>query len=764
MKIIFALLLRMLLILVAAYQPGFSQTQRSTWLKGANYFSLQAFGPEIPSFKEARLKFNHYYEIDKGPRIDESIIDIDNLLQWEEKFGFSGSVLIVKDGKTVLSKGYGFANTAKGIKNTPQTAYYIASVSKPITAMAIMKLVEQKKVRLDDALPKYFSGVPKNRRGISVEQLLTHTSGLDHTYSCDEIASRELAIKIILNETPQLSAPGTKFNYSGDNYTLLAAIIEIASKDTFENYVSKNILAPAGISFPEKEIPAFVGGLNAIAPEQLALPIDDSYYRTLNDIKPTWGRKGRAGMVLSVEDLFKLDIAFTSNKILGAGTVDAMLSPRNKNSGGNYGYGFTLGTTIRGTKIFGHSGDDTGIGHNVDYLDFPDDHVKIFVASNGGLYSGTSWSAVITSMLQRLVLPSAFTYANLELPRGPLGNYVESEVEQWEGVYTQSENISYHIWLNNSGQLLASPIGDSVASTFFDTKTYTEKNKITRTILEEANRKEFTLLKALTNDNDSFEKMKTIISGNLTSLEKRYGRIQKISILGSANMWSGNYQAEIATWFALTFEKKTQLFRLEWNGNDKVAGLGGSRIRYPMTFILKPAEGEFVGFDVANGRSISIRFSHLDHENRNKMEVKVGDSKSTTFIGNGDMNLLPKRSAAELIYHIVNTKGIDTAKDWLAALKKDRTTRFDIDAGELNDVGYRLLNQNKVNEAIGVFIIQTQEFPENANAFDSLGEAYLKVGDKTLALLNYQKSLQIDPNNKNAKAIVKSLEKSQNKN
>ncbi|MEO7983695.1 MAG: serine hydrolase, partial [Bacteroidota bacterium] len=411
---------------------------------------------------------------------------IDNLLRWEETFGFSGSVLVVKDGKVILSKGYGYANKQLAFQNTPQTAFYIASVSKPITALGIMKLVEEQKINLNDAVTKYFSSVPENKKDITIEMLLTHTSGLDHTYSCDNIADRSEAVKTILNETPLVASTGAKYKYSGDNYTLLAAIIEIASGETFENFISKNILQPAGINHP-----AFTGNIQKTKMDDLASPSESSTYKSLKNIEATWGRKGRAGMILSVEDLYKLDKAFTANKMFQANVTKDILSPKINNSAReNYGYGFSLSTTTRNTRVFGHSGDDDGVGHNVDYLDFPDEGVKLFIASNSGMYSGTSWTAVISSLLQRLLFTPDFNYPADKLYYNEFNSYLSKEIEKLEGVY-KNGNTNYHVWLNNKGQLIVSPVGEVVAETFGYSKSYMEKNQLTKSILEEAGQQQY---------------------------------------------------------------------------------------------------------------------------------------------------------------------------------------------------------------------------------------------------------------------------------
>lgn len=529
---------------------------------------------------------------------------MDNLLQWEEQFGFSGSAIVVKDSEVVLNKGYGFANKESGFHNTPQTLFYIASISKPITALAVMKLVEEKRISLSDKILKYFPNVPESKKEITIEMLLTHTSGFKHTYSCDNIADRSKAIETILKETPLVASPGVKFNYSGDNYTLLAAIIEIASGEIFEAFVEKNVLRPAGI---HKQ--AFTGNMQEEQYNDFASPAENSPYKSLKDIEPTWGRKGRAGMILSVEDLYKLDKAFTANKILQAKTVSNILSPKIKDSTGpNYGYGFSIDNTIKGTKVFGHSGDDDAVGHNAVYLDFPEENIKIFIASNSGMYFGTSWSAIISTMLQRLLFKSNYTYQPDKLFYNEFEKYSSETLETYEGVY-RSGNTEYHVWINNSLQLILSPVGNEVSQAFDFSEAYLQKNILTKSILEETHNHLYTLMQNSSRDNESFEKLKTTISSFWQSLEMKNGPLERIEILGTANIWSGNYQADIATWFKLGFKTKTQLYRMEWDGNNKIAGLGGSRIPYPMMFTMKAiAKDEFIGFDVANGRAIAVHF------------------------------------------------------------------------------------------------------------------------------------------------------------
>lgn len=679
--------------------------------------------------------------------------NIDNLLQWEEKFGFSGAVLIVKEGKIVFNKGYGYANQRMVIPNTSKTVFYIASVSKPVTALGIMKLVEQKKVGLKDALIKYFPDVPENKKDITVEMLLTHTSGFDQTYSCDNITNRSEAITTILTKTPFNAPAGKRYRYSGDNYTLLAIIIELASGEKFERFIAKNVLEPAGIRHN-----AFAGQLYEITDEAIASPVENARYKSLRNIQATWGRKGRSGMMLSVEDLYKLDKALVTNKIFPSALTEKVLSPKVAvGPGADYGYGFALATTIRGTKIFGHNGDDDGIGHNVEYMNFPDDKVKIFIASNSGLYSGTSWSAIISALIQRFLFGAEFSYQANRLFHTEFNDYSSKAVSPLEGVY-KDDNADYHVWINNKGQLIVSPVGENAGAVFGFSKAYAEKNQLARLILEEAGQKKYAAMQNHSKDDAVFERSKATLASLLRSLEERNGPLEKTEILGTANTWSGNVQAEIATWFRLKYKNTSRLYRMEWDGADNIAGFAGSRIPYPMMFTMNAiAKDEYIGFDVANGKTIAVNFSAVDKNNRRIMEVSIGRNDPVLLTNSGSQQLLPLRSAAQLLYSVVLNEGIAEAYRTVKEIKKD-ISRFDVDDGEINEYGYKLLRANKLNEAIAIFTILTEAFPGSANAFDSLGEAYMKAGNFSEAIKHYKRSLELDPNNSNA---IKMIEKMQ---
>lgn len=141
------------------------------------------------------------------------------------------------------------------------------------------------------------------------------------------------------------------------------------------------------------------------------------------------------------------------------------------------------------------------------------------------------------------------------------------------------------------------------------------------------------------------------------------------------------------------------------------------------------------------------------------MEVKIGENKPLISYNSGNVNILPKRSAAELLYRMITTTGIPSAIAEATAIMEHKLDRFDLDEGELNDFGYRLLNNKKFNEAISIFTMVVQTFPESSNGFDSLGEAYMKAGNKDEAIKFYKRSLELDHKNKNASRMIEELSK-----
>jgi tetratricopeptide (TPR) repeat protein len=119
--------------------------------------------------------------------------------------------------------------------------------------------------------------------------------------------------------------------------------------------------------------------------------------------------------------------------------------------------------------------------------------------------------------------------------------------------------------------------------------------------------------------------------------------------------------------------------------------------------------------------------------------------------------LANRKSIADALSQTISTSGIDAAVKQYYDLKSSQATAYNFDEAELNTLGYKLLGSKQVKEAIRIFQLNVEAYPQSGNVYDSLAEAYMDNGDRQLAVANYQKSLQLDPSNKNAVEMLKKL-------
>ncbi len=233
---------------------------------------------------------------------------------------FNGSVLVAKDDHVLFQKSYGMANYEWNIPNSENTKYHIASITKTFTAAAILKLEHEGKLKLSDPLSNYVPAFLNGER-ITIEQLLTHTSGLPDFYSLPEYPIKKYqrvtpADLIAWVKTKPLDfLPGSKSSYSNTGYGFLAYIIEQVSGKTYEEYVAEAILKPGGMKDTgtfrdETLIPGRAGGYqpgtgdhglrNAPAYDKAILTGSASLYSTIGDLL-LWGRALESGKLLDLQ-------------------------------------------------------------------------------------------------------------------------------------------------------------------------------------------------------------------------------------------------------------------------------------------------------------------------------------------------------------------------------------------------------------------------------------------------------------------------------
>ena len=168
--------------------------------------------------------------------------------------GFNGSVIVAKDAEVIYQKSFGYADKRNNVLLTDSTSFQLASVSKVITATAVMLLVEKGLIKLDDTFASYFPLFPYDK--ITIKHLLSHRSGLpnylyflnDIVTSKDRVLTNREVLELMIEKRPGLYLqPNKAFNYCNTNYALLALLIEKISKKTFSNFLREEIFLPLGM-------------------------------------------------------------------------------------------------------------------------------------------------------------------------------------------------------------------------------------------------------------------------------------------------------------------------------------------------------------------------------------------------------------------------------------------------------------------------------------------------------------------------------------
>jgi CubicO group peptidase (beta-lactamase class C family) len=292
------------------------------------------------------------------------------------------AVILIKEGKPLFAKGYGLADLEKKIPCTTNTDFRLASVTKQFTAMAVLILVEEGQLSLEDHLPKFFPEFPAYAKAISLYHLLTHTSGLpdyeDHIPDGTTIPLSDRDVLFILRQQNETDfPPGEQFHYSNSAYALLALIVENVSGKTFPAFVKEKIFNPLGMT----NSIAYVAGLSCV-PNRAYGYVNGTSGWELSDQSVTSAVLGDGGIYSSVADLLKWDQALYTDKLISRKMLaDAFTahSSRSDFKGSGYGYGWYVGNFRDAERIW-HYGSTCGFSTRIER--FPGRRLSVIVLTN----------------------------------------------------------------------------------------------------------------------------------------------------------------------------------------------------------------------------------------------------------------------------------------------------------------------------------------------------------------------------------------------
>ena len=290
---------------------------------------------------------------------------IDSLVGPMNKPDVPGSmVLVAQDGKVLFQKAYGMASLELSVPLKTNHAFAIGSVSKQFTAVAILQLAQQGKLKLTDDIRKYIPGFNSHGYVITIDNLLSHTAGIDMTdneynsmHSENNAAIYpERFIDYAMNRK-LMFAPGTEWSYSNFSYVILATLLEKLSGEPYENYMRDNIFKPAGMShtFIGQDLKPFNNVVSSYVRGY------EGKWRNLNK-QNDWGwARGAGTIITTLDDMWQWDIALREEKVLPHEWLEKAWTPYTLKNGEriNYGYAWDV-NTYNNFKIVSHSGGING--------------------------------------------------------------------------------------------------------------------------------------------------------------------------------------------------------------------------------------------------------------------------------------------------------------------------------------------------------------------------------------------------------------------
>jgi CubicO group peptidase (beta-lactamase class C family) len=310
---------------------------------------------------------------------------------------FSGTVLLAKNGRVLLDKAYGWSDEGQQAPTRLTTRFAIGSLTKQFTAMAILLLEDRGQLHVANPVCQYISGCGAAWRAISIQNLLTHTSGIPDYLTALSVKPRAPTETLLhyLQRQPLDFPPGSQFRYSNSGYAVLGSVIEDVAGESYADFLQHEIFAPLRL--------ADTGYLDALPPTPPVPDLATGYTLAWTRATPSPGSPlFAAGSLYSTAmDLYRWDAALISQKLASPASIAQMLTPQIRYCDPNgticsalecasdpasctaYGYGWFLQDEAFGTKlvrVFWHAGLVPGFAAYNAY--YPDQKVTLIILSN----------------------------------------------------------------------------------------------------------------------------------------------------------------------------------------------------------------------------------------------------------------------------------------------------------------------------------------------------------------------------------------------
>jgi CubicO group peptidase (beta-lactamase class C family) len=326
---------------------------------------------------------------------------MDRYLEAAQHFGFSGAVLVADREGIVLRKGYGPADATRRV--SPDMLFDMGSITKQFTAAGILLLESEGRLATGDSLAKFFPNAPEDKRGITLHQMLTHTSGIISDFADDYAqVSRDSAVRAILS-SPLQAPPGREFRYSNAAFSMLAMIIEQLSGRTYNQFMDERVFRPAGMRHTGYAIAKLDSALVA---HSYTPPVDHGTpaQRLQRAGGPGWNLKGNGGLLTSVDDLYRYDRALEAGRPISKAIQAKQFAEQFRRSATlAHGYDWWIESTEEGGIQYNRAGDGPPTGVSGEYRKYPRDSTVFILLANNRHHGGSTRRYVMPN-LRRLFL------------------------------------------------------------------------------------------------------------------------------------------------------------------------------------------------------------------------------------------------------------------------------------------------------------------------------------------------------------------------
>src|SRR5215813_1760739 len=541
--------------------------------------------------------------------------------------GFSGAVLVSSGDQVLLRSGYGWADQTRRIPVTAETVFDIGSITKVFTAVAIMQLEERGKLSTSDKITKYFSNVPPDKSAITLHHLLTHTSGLayDDFYSSATLEVREILkdrekfIQRILS-FPLGFEPGTKRSYSNSGFSLLAAIVEKLSSQSYERYLRENILGRAGMSNTGYLLRQWNNRLVARGyndgPTDFGYPWSGQW---AGKIIP-WDLLGNGGLLSTVDDMHKFVVALRDGKLLNDETRTKMLTVYLAKGDQAYGW-FVSKTEKDAHRFIYHGGDAVPEGWNADLRWFPEDNLIAIVLTNKRIRSGSVRRYAMNDLVDIVLFQK-----KPQLPEFALVS--TSQLSPYQGIYKLPSGALLRVTATEATVgggatkpiLVISGVGQEAIDILFSgnttpglTKLSLDLNERTKAYLEALRDSDLARLKKIPAEDAATEQALS----EWNDFVKANGALSRFEILGTSPL----NQTGVQTFVRLEFGKTGGFYHLTWR-DEKLHMQAEDTLQPKITnylrksFVVDPlnlpflpqSNVDFATYDPFKGRTIKVSF------------------------------------------------------------------------------------------------------------------------------------------------------------